>query len=201
MTKKIQYLLIGLFVTAVTTTLSLPGGAGAQAQSKLPEAVVAVIDINYILQESAPVKKAEEEVKALLKSKVDELNKRGDALLKEKEALDKQRAILAPDAYQQKLAELNQQRQGLQRDFQVINGKMNEVLVGVRLKFREFIIRVAADVSKEKGVNIGIDRERTVFFNPTMNITEEVMKRFNDANPKVDIKIEETVESAPKKQN
>jgi|TARA_R100000455_G_scaffold29704_1_gene20079 Skp family chaperone for outer membrane proteins len=201
LTKKIQYLLIGLFVTAVTTTLSLPGGAGAQAQSKLPEAVVAVIDINYILQESAPVKKAEEEVKALLKSKVDELNKRGDALLKEKEALDKQRAILAPDAYQQKLAELNQQRQGLQRDFQVINGKMNEVLVGVRLKFREFIIRVAADVSKEKGVNIGIDRERTVFFNPTMNITEEVMKRFNDANPKVDIKIEETVESAPKKQN
>ena len=199
MTKKIQYLLIGLFVTAVTTTLSLPGGAGAQAQSKLPEAVVAVIDINYILQESAPVKKAEEEVKALLKSKVDELNKRGDALLKEKEALDKQRAILAPDAYQQKLAELNQQRQGLQRDFQVINGKMNEVLVGVRLKFRELIIRIAADVSKEKGVNIGIDRERTVFFNPTMNITEEVMKRFNDADPKVDIKIEETPASAPKK--
>ncbi len=199
MTKKIQYLLIGLFVTAVTTTLSLPGGAGAQAQSKLPEAVVAVIDINYILQESAPVKKAEDDVKALLKSKVDELNKRGDALLKEKEALDKQRAILAPDAYQQKLAELNQQRQGLQRDFQVINGKMNEVLVGVRLKFRELIIRIAADVSKEKGVNIGIDRERTVFFNPTMNITEEVMKRFNDADPKVDIKIEETPASAPKK--
>jgi|TARA_R110002072_G_scaffold66126_5_gene163261 Skp family chaperone for outer membrane proteins len=199
LTKKIQYLLIGLFVTAVTTTLSLPGGAGAQAQSKLPEAVVAVIDINYILQESAPVKKAEDDVKALLKSKVDELNKRGDALLKEKEALDKQRAILAPDAYQQKLAELNQQRQGLQRDFQVINGKMNEVLVGVRLKFRELIIRIAADVSKEKGVNIGIDRERTVFFNPTMNITEEVMKRFNDADPKVDIKIEETPASAPKK--
>lgn len=181
---------------------NLQGSSLAYAQSKIPEAVVAIVDITHVLQVSEPSKKAEEDVKALLKTKVDELNKRGDDLLAEKEALDKQRAILSPDAYQKKLSELNVQRQNLQREFQVINGKMNEVLVGIRLRFREIIVRLAADVSKEKGVNLGIDRAKTVFFNPSMDITEEVLARFNKANPKVDIKLEDTKEgAAPAKKN
>jgi len=198
---KIQYLLVGLVVTAGASMLSLPGLSVAAAQSELPEAVVAVVDINHILQESEPSKKAEADVKALLKKKIDELNKEGEALLAEKEKLDKQRAVISPEAYQQKLNELNQKRQGLQRDFQLINGKMNEVLVGIRLNFRDMIVHIAAEVSKERGVNIGIDRERTVFFNPAMNITDEVMARFNKANPKVEIKIEETQGAAPAKKN
>ena len=202
MTKKFRAFAIGLAISAVAVTQNLQGPSLAYAQSKIPEAVVAIIDINHVLQVSEPNKKAEENVKALLKTKVDELNKRGDALLVEKEALDKQRAILSPDAYQKKLSELNVQRQNLQREFQVINGKMNEVLVGIRLRFREIIIRLAADVSKEKGVNLGIDRAKTVFFNPGMDITEEVLARFNEANPTVDIKLEDTKEGeAPAKKN
>ncbi len=196
MTKIIRAVAIGLVFSAVALTQNLQGSSLAHAQSKIPEAVVAIIDINYILQASEPSKKAEENVKALLKTKVDELNKRGDALLAEKEALDKQRAILSPDAYQKKLSELNVQRQNLQREFQVINGKMNEVLVGIRLRFREIIVRLAADVSKEKGVNLGVDRAKTVFFNPGMDITEEVLERFNKANPNVDIKLDDTKQDA-----
>jgi Skp family chaperone for outer membrane proteins len=200
--KKFRAFAIGLAIFAVAMMQNLQGSSLAYAQSKIPEAVVAIVDITHVLQVSEPSKKAEEDVKALLKTKVDELNKRGDDLLAEKEALDKQRAILSPDAYQKKLSELNVQRQNLQREFQVINGKMNEVLVGIRLRFREIIVRLAADVSKEKGVNLGIDRAKTVFFNPSMDITEEVLARFNKANPKVDIKLEDTKESAaPAKKN
>lgn len=202
MNKKFRAFAIGLTIFAVAMTQHLQGSSLAYAQSKIPEAVVAIVDITHVLQVSEPSKKAEEDVKALLKTKVDELNKRGDDLLAEKEALDKQRAILSPDAYQKKLSELNVQRQNLQREFQVINGKMNEVLVGIRLRFREIIVRLAADVSKEKGVNLGIDRAKTVFFNPSMDITEEVLARFNKANPKVDIKLEDPKEgAAPAKKN
>jgi outer membrane protein len=202
LTKIIRAFAIGLVFSAVALTQNLQGPTLAYAQAKIPEAVVAIVDINQILQASEPSKKAEENVKALLKARVDELNKRGDALLAEKEALDKQRAILSPDAYQKKLSELNVQRQNLQREFQVINGKMNEVLVGIRLRFREIIVRIAADVSKEKGVNLGIDRAKTVFFNPGMDITEEVLKRFNKADPKVDIKLDDAAQgAAPAKKN
>lgn len=187
MVTKFKALGFGVFFSAIVLALNIQSPSIALAQEKLPEAVVAIVDINQILQVSEPSKKAEEKVKSLLKTKVDDLNKRGDALLAEKEALDKQRAILSPDAYQKKLSELNVQRQNLQREFQVVNGKMNEVLVGIRLRFREIIVRMAADVSKEKGVNLGIDRTKTVFFNPGMDITEEVLAKFNAEDPKVEI--------------
>ncbi|MEX1036140.1 MAG: OmpH family outer membrane protein [Sneathiella sp.] len=204
MVKKIKALGFGVLFSAIVLTLGIQSPSITLAQEKLPEAVVAIVDINHILQVSEPSKKAEENVKALLKTRVDDLNKRGDALLVEKEALDKQRAILSPDAYQKKLSELNVQRQNLQREFQVVNGKMNEVLVGIRLRFRDIIVRMAADVSKEKGVNIGIDRAKTVFFNPGMDITEEVLAKFNKEDPKVEITFNEDAAaktSAPAKKN
>ncbi|MCF8469130.1 MAG: OmpH family outer membrane protein [Sneathiella sp.] len=208
MVKKFQAFIYGLCVFGLVQSFYLAdsSAANAQAKAKLPEAVIAVVDINHILQVSEPSMKAEEEVKAILKTKVDDLNKRGDALLAEKEALDKQRAILAPDAYQQKLSQLNVQRQNLQREFQVINGKMNEALVGIRLRLRDIIIHMAAEVSKEKGVNIGIDRAKTVFFDNSMDITEDVLAKFNKANPKVEIKVNESggegaAKAAPAKKN
>ncbi|WP_340150369.1 OmpH family outer membrane protein [uncultured Sneathiella sp.] len=191
MVTKFKALGFGVLFSATIAAVSIQSPSIALAQEKLPEAVVAIVDINHILQVSEPSKKAEENVKGLLKTRVDDLNKRGDALLAEKEALDKQRAILSPDAYQQKLSELNVQRQNLQREFQVVNGKMNEVLVGIRLRFREIVVRMAADVSKEKGVNLGLDRAKTVFFNPGMDITEEVLAKFNAEDPKVEITVKE----------
>ncbi|WP_293959404.1 OmpH family outer membrane protein [Sneathiella sp.] len=204
MIKKFKALGFGVLFSATIFAVSIQSPSTALAQEKLPEAVVAIVDINHILQVSEPSKKAEENVKALLKARVDDLNKRGDALHADKEALDKQRAILSPDAYQQKLSELNVQRQNLQREFQVVNGKMNEVLVGIRLRFREIIVRMAADVSKEKGVNLGLDRAKTVFFNPGMDITEEVLAKFNAEDPKVEITVNEGAAAEttqPTKQN
>lgn len=191
MVKKIQAFAVALCIFGLAQSANLAVTQEAEAQSKIPEAVVAVVDINHILQVSEPSKNAEEEVKALLKSRVDGLNERGNALKGQKAELDKQRAIISPDAYQKKLSQLNIDRQNLQREFQVINAKLNDVLVGVRLRLRDIIIRIAADVSKEKGINIGIDRAKTVFFDNKMDITDEVLAKFNKANPKVDITVEE----------
>ncbi|WP_373085159.1 OmpH family outer membrane protein [Sneathiella sp.] len=191
MVKKIQAFAVALCIFGLAQSANLAVTQEAEAQSKIPEAVVAVVDINHILQVSEPSKNAEEEVKTLLKSRVDGLNERGNALKGQKAELDKQRAIISPDAYQKKLSQLNIDRQNLQREFQVINAKLNDVLVGVRLRLRDIIIRIAADVSKEKGINIGIDRAKTVFFDNKMDITDEVLAKFNKANPKVDITVEE----------
>ena len=67
---------------------------------------------------------------------------------------------------------------------------------------------MAAEVSKEKGVNIGIDRAKTVFFDNKMDITEDVLAKFNKANPKVEIKVNEGADkgagapkAAPAKKN
>jgi outer membrane protein len=184
----------------MTVQLFVVSASIALADKKLPEAIIAVVDISYILKVSEPTKAAEAEIEQKLKSVDDGLRKRSEELKKEKEQLDKQRAIISADAYKQKLEKLNVAHKNLQRESQLLRGKFNEVIQRVRQHLRELIIVQAAAVSKEKGVNVGIDRAKTVFFDNKMDITEEVLDRFNKSNPKnIKITVDETPPTAVKK--
>lgn len=190
------------FAIIFSNQLETVGISLAAAEKKLPEAVIAVVDISYILKVSKPTKAAEAEIEEKLKAVDEDLKKRSADLKKEKEQLDKQRAIISPDAYKKKLEKLNITHKNLQRESQILRGKFNQVIQRVRLHLRELIIVQAAAVSKEKGVNVGIDRAKTVFFDSAMDITEEVLERFNKSNPKnIKITIDENPAAATKKKN
>ncbi|MEH6546607.1 MAG: OmpH family outer membrane protein [Sneathiella sp.] len=188
------------FAIVFSVHMENTGIAVAAEEKKLPEAIIAVVDISYILKVSKPTKAAEAEIEEKLKKVDEDLKKRSASLKKEKEQLDKQRAIISPDVYKKKLEKLNITHQNLQRESQVLRGKFNEVIQRVRIHLRELIIIQAAAVSKEKGVNVGIDRAKTVFFDHAMDITEEVLDRFNKSNPKnIKITIDENPAAAKKK--
>ncbi|USG62328.1 OmpH family outer membrane protein [Sneathiella marina] len=190
------------FAIVISYQIERAGFSAALAETKLPEAIIAVVDISYILKHSKPTKAAEAEIEEKLKTVDEDLKKRSADLKKEKEQLDKQRAIISPDAYKKKLEKLNITHQNLQRESQILRGKFNQVIQRVRLHLRELIIVQAAAVSKEKGVNVGIDRAKTVFFDNQMDITEEVLERFNKSNPKnIKITIDENPPAAEKKKN
>ncbi|MEH6526280.1 MAG: OmpH family outer membrane protein [Sneathiella sp.] len=202
MVNKFRNTILGFCAFAIVFSVHMEntGIAVAAEEKKLPEAIIAVVDISYILKVSKPTKAAEAEIEEKLKKVDEDLKKRSASLKKEKEQLDKQRAIISPDAYKKKLEKLNITHQNLQRESQVLRGKFNQVIQRVRQRLRGLIIAQAAAVSKEKGVNVGIDREKTVFFDHAMDITEEVLDRFNKSNPKnIKITIEENPAAAKKK--
>ncbi len=196
MGKSLKAVIAGVGIVMLVPFLSLNGGSvsTAVAQSNLPQAVIAVVNIDHILTVSKPSKVATDEINAKLKAVDDLLKKRGEELQKEKQELDKQRAIISPDAYRKKIETLNKEFQSLQRDSQVARAEFNKIIQDYRLRLRELITRQAAEVSAERGVNIGMDSARIVFFDNTMDITEEVLERFNKSNPEP-LKI--TVEQSP----
>lgn len=192
--------ILGFCAFAIVFSVHLERAGVATAQTKLPEAIVAVVDISYILKVSKPTKAAEAEIEEKLKAVDKDLKQRSEELKKEKDQLDKQRAIISPESYKKKLEKLNITHQNLQRESQVLRGKFNQVIQRVRQHLRELIIVQAAAVSKEKGVNVGIDRAKTVFFDDAMDITEEVLDRFNKSNPKnIKITVDENPSAAKKK--
>lgn len=194
--KSLKAAIVGIGFVALVPFLSPGDGlvSSASAQSSLPQAVIAVVNVDHILTVSEPSKVATEEINAKLKAVDDLLKNRGEELQKEKQELDKQRAIISPDAYRKKIEALNQEFQSLQRDSQIARAEFNKIIQDYRLRLRELITRQAAEVSAERGVNIGMDSARIVFFDNTMDITEEVLDRFNKSNPEP-LKI--TVEQAP----
>lgn len=204
MVKKIRILAVFAVVAVVSLGLNLTTGfvSTAVSQTKLPEAIIAVVDINHILKVSDHAKVALKEINGKLKTVDDALKKRSEELQKKKQEIDKQRAIISPEVYRKKLEQLNGEFQSLQRDAQVTRANFNQIMQTYRLYLREQITRQAAAVSKERGVNIGMDRAKIIFFDNASDITEEVLARFNKSKPNpLNITVDEGKSATPAKKN
>ncbi|MBL4908158.1 MAG: OmpH family outer membrane protein [Sneathiella sp.] len=181
-----------MFIPAfVAGVISLSAGIlVAQAQDTMPTAAIAVVDVTHILNVSEPWKNAEKEMKGRVSDVQKEINVKRDTLKAKAEELKKQQTILAPDVFQQKAKEIQIQQRTLQREAQVSNAKINDVLAQIRGRLRGVIVKLSAKVASERKMNIGFDRANVIFFDKTTDITAEVLKRFNASKTKVEITVD-----------
>jgi len=57
-------------------------------------------------------------------------------------------------------------------------------------KVNEIIKEIIADIAKDKNYEVIIPASQTVFFNETLDISEEVLKKLDKKITKVDVKFE-----------
>gem|GEM_PF-2870562 len=164
--------------------------SGAFAAEKLPVAKAAVIDVNQVLNTSQVWKDAEVKMKGSVADVQKAINVKRDALKIKAEELKRQQTILAPDVFQQKAKEIGAGQRALQREAQASNAKVRDVLNQVRGRLKGVIVQISAKVASEKGMNIGFDRNNVIFFDDAMDITEEVLKRFNASKTKIEITVD-----------
>ncbi|MFT6558551.1 OmpH family outer membrane protein [Sneathiella sp.] len=160
------------------------------AQTTIPQAKAAIVDVTFILNSSETWKNAEKEMKARVDDVQKEIDVKKEQLKVRADELKRQQTILAPDVFQAKAREIQKDQLGLQREAQISNAKVNDVLNRMRGQLRGVIVKLAANVAAEKGMNIGFDRNNVIFFNDGMDITKEVLKRFNASKTKVEITVD-----------
>jgi outer membrane protein len=174
---------------AVSGALYLGANTGtALAQQKLPEAKVAIVDVANVLDSSRLWKEASGEMKAQVAVARQQVEARRTELKTQADELKRQQAILAPDVFQQKVAVLQQDERKLQREMQLSNVEVNKALTSIRGKLRALILKVSASVAFDKGLNLGMDKATVLFFDNGMDITKEVLKRFNASKTQIEIK-------------
>ncbi|MBL4740409.1 MAG: OmpH family outer membrane protein [Sneathiella sp.] len=164
--------------------------SSAFAAEKIPVAKAAVIDVNQVLNTSQIWKDAEVKMKGRVADVQKLINVKRDALKAQADELKRQKTILAPDVFQQKAKAIGAGQRALQREAQVSNAKVRELLNQVRGRLKGVIVKISAKVASEKGMNIGFDRNNVIFFDDAMDITNEVLKRFNASKTKVEITVD-----------
>jgi len=167
---------------------SIAGGINSAVAQEIPSAKVAVVDVASVMSKSRAWNEAKAEIEGQVGQVRSQVESERARLQTEADELKRQQAILAPDVFQQRVGALQQEQRNLQVELQKANRKLNEVLGNLKGKLSELIVKTAAGVAQEKGLNIGVDRANVLFFNDAMDISDEVLKRF-DAS---DIKIEKT---------
>lgn len=169
---------LSLLIVAVTgfnAAQAAPVGAKA--------AVVAIIDSRRLFGESLVSKDIRQQLMALNNSLMTKENATKDALLKEKDELDKQKTVIAQEAYESKYNVLKQKADKLNRDSEIHRQQMNVAQAKANESLQRVLQPIIGKVAEQKGATIVFEKSQLVWQRDSMDITTEVIETLDKQLP------------------
>lgn len=198
MSKKLSYALAALAVAFAPAVLALPALAAdpapaaavlAPAGEKLAPPVIAVVDVQKIMQDSEAAKG----VQTVIEGRRDEYQKEitglEEKLRSAEQELRKQQTVLSPDALANKRKGFEKQVADVQRTVQARKRALDAGLSEAMGAVQKAMLDIIADVSREKGANVVLARHQFVIIDTKLDVTDTVMQRLNARLPKVIVNI------------
>ncbi len=153
------------------------------SKAGLSQTKVAIVSMQRAVLGCAEIKKASAAMEAKYKPRQQEMERLQRELEGIKQQLQTNAGKLTPVAE----ADLNAQGQRKQRDLQRLNDDLqadvtaerNEILGSAGKKMREIVEKLAV----EKGVDMIVDEQSTLFFKPALDLTAEAIANYDKAYP------------------
>ncbi len=167
----------------------LASAAPVAAQPAIPAPVILVVDMQQVLQEA----KAAKEVQAALNQRYTayskEVAQQEDELQKGGAELERQRTVLAPDAYNARARELQQRYDELGKTVQSKRETLQHSLNDAMGKVRAAALEVVGDISKERRATLVLEKQAVVYETEGMDISADAIRRLDKKLPSVPINL------------
>lgn len=162
-----------------------PPGPGTELKAP----VIAVIDVQKIMQESSASKGITKSFETLRDSYQKEISALEDKLRKSEDELRKQQTVLSPEALANKRRDFEKQVTDVQKTVQnrkrALETGLNEAMAVVH----KTMVEVVADISRERGANLVLARQQFVLVDTQLDVTDTVMERVNKKLPQVALNV------------
>jgi len=153
-------------------------GHAAHAQTK-----VAVVNLQRAVFDSAEIKKANDQMQVTFKPRQDRLDQLNKEIAQIAQQLQSSGGKLSPAAE----ADLQSQGQKKQRDMQRLQDDLqsdaqnyrNDILSRSSAKMTEVVKKLA----EEKGLDLVVDTSSSLYFKPTLDITNDAIAAYDKAYP------------------
>jgi len=155
-----------------------------QPSRPFPEgAKIAYLDIQRVAAESAEGKVSTARVQALNQKKVAELNDLNKKLLADQQKLQSQGAMLNEGARAELERAIDRQQKELQRSQQDAQEEVQQLQTDLQNTFQGKLYPIIQQVVAEKGIEVLFSQRDSgiVFANPALDLTADVIKRFDAA--------------------
>jgi len=181
--------LCAAFVILAVGLASTWGPALAQDKDAAPVPVIAIIDIRGILAQADASRSAREQIEKLRVTYQEEITAQEDALRKEDQELNRQRAILAPEALAERRQQFNAKVAEVQRQVQARKRALNQALnIGMQ-EIQKFLLGLVAEIARDRGYTLVLPKSQVVLADNRMEITAPVLELLNERLPSVKIKV------------
>jgi outer membrane protein len=175
-----------LTVAAMFSVLVLSAPAYAQVAAPPPPPLrMAFVDLQRIAAESTEGKAASAKVQALTQKKSAELADKTKALQANEQKIQQGGAVLSADARAQAQKEIDRLTVEIDRFQQDANAEVQELQQQLQGDFQEKLRPVLDGVVKELGIGLlfSAGDAGAIFIDPSLDITGDVIKRFDVAKP------------------
>jgi Skp family chaperone for outer membrane proteins len=177
------------FVAAAFSVLMFGGSAFAQAPAVVPPQQaplrMAFLDLQRIAAESSEGKAASSKVQALTQKKSAELQEKTKALQGNQQKIQQGGAVLNDAARAQTQKEIDRLTVEIDRFQEDANAEVQELQQSLQAEFQEKLRPIVDAVVKELAIGLlfSAGDAGAIYVDPSLDITGEVIKRFDSAKP------------------
>jgi Skp family chaperone for outer membrane proteins len=164
-------------------------GQPRNALAELPASVVAVVDVQFILQEAAASKNIQKQLEAQRETYQNEISKQEDRLRAVEQELNRQRSVLSPDEFAQKRREFEQQVADVQRTVQARKRVLDQAFNESMTKVRDTVLQMVTEVAGEQKATLVLAKQQVVLAEKSLDLTSAVLERVNRKLPTVPVTV------------
>ncbi len=175
-----------IFLTLLIGIL-LPLHAHADTPAKLPAPIIAIVDVQRILQESMAAKSVQKQLEAQRSKFQTEIEGEENELRAAEQDLNKARPSLAAQAYSDREQQLRQRFSVVENHVQARRKVLDQAFSDSMNTVRSALLDVVDKVAHEHGANLVIVKQQALWTDQPLDITDEVLKRLDQKLSKVDI--------------
>jgi outer membrane protein len=164
-------------------------GQSRIALAELPASVVAVVDVQFILQEAAASKSIQKQLEAQRETYQSEISKQEDRLRAAEQEMNRQRSIVSPDEFAQQRREFEQQVADVQRTVQARKRVLDQAFNESMTKVRDAVLQIVTEVAGEQKATLVLAKQQVVLAEKSLDLTATVLERVNKKLPSVQVTV------------
>jgi len=157
----------------------------ATAATPLPPAVIAIVDVAQVRANSLAAKDIQRQMAAIQEVYSVEISKLEDQLRAREQELQRQQAILAPEALAQRRREFETAVDRAQRLVEERNRTLDRLFNEAMSKVTAAIVTTLGDLQRERGFNMVLDRNVVLVPAPGLDLTADALARVDQRLPTV----------------
>ena len=190
-----------IFLLGVACGISLAGASSiAAAQDKPPS--IGIVDVQKVLRESQAAKSLRPQIEELRRDYQNSVRKREAELRKASQELQRQRAILSPQAFAKRRNAYEEKARKAQIDFQQRKRRLDTAYSGAMRVIQKSMVVAAAKVAEERNFDIVLPKSLVMLADQKLDITGEVLRRIDKSLPSVELTpTKPTEKTAPRSNN
>lgn len=161
----------------------------AQAQQAPRATVIAIVDVQRILQESGAAKSVQTQVEAYSSKFQTQIAAEEKELREAEQQLTTLRQSGNSQAYSEQEQKLRQRFMTVERHVQSRRKALDQAYTESMAKVRQTLIDVVEAVSKTHGVTLAIVKQQVIWNDSSIDITQEVLDQLNRKLPHLDVQL------------